>query len=128
LFQTGFAKGRRTIDIFIIKTSNDKYLTAKKGRLYWCLVDLKKAFDSSNREALRFKMRKIEVSENMLNCIKIMYQDIKFCVKKTSYLVVQLPLPPEGVSQGCSLSTYLFNTFINHIIQFLDTDKTHSPG
>jgi len=51
------------------------------GRLYWCFINFEKAFDSVNREALWLKLRKIGVSENMINCIKIMYQDIKFCVK-----------------------------------------------
>jgi hypothetical protein len=42
-------------------------------------VDFEKAFDSINREALWYKMRKTEVSENMVS--NIMYQDIKFCEK-----------------------------------------------
>lgn len=51
------------------------------GRLYWCLINFEKAFDSINREASWLKLRKIGVSENVVNCIKILYQDIKFCVK-----------------------------------------------
>jgi hypothetical protein len=44
-------------------------------------VDFEKAFVSSDGEALWFKMRKIGVSENMVNCVGIMYEDTKFCVK-----------------------------------------------
>jgi hypothetical protein len=40
-----------------------------------------KAFDSIDSEALWFKIRRIEVGENMVNCIKIMYEGTKFCVK-----------------------------------------------
>jgi hypothetical protein len=59
LFQTGFTKGKRTVDnIFIIKTCVDKYLKVKTGKLYWCLVNFEKAFESINREALWYKMRK----------------------------------------------------------------------
>jgi hypothetical protein len=44
-------------------------------------VDFEKAFDSINREALWYKMRKTGVSENMVSNIEKMYQDIQFCVK-----------------------------------------------
>jgi hypothetical protein len=40
-FQAGFVKGKRSTDnIFVIKTTVNTYLIAKKGRIYWCLVDL----------------------------------------------------------------------------------------
>jgi hypothetical protein len=45
------------------------------------MVDLDKAFYSIYVEVLRFKMRKKGVSENMVGCIKKMYEAIKFCVK-----------------------------------------------
>jgi hypothetical protein len=42
---------------------------------YW-----EKAFDTTNREALSFKMREIGVRENMICCIKKMQQDMKHFV------------------------------------------------
>jgi hypothetical protein len=58
-FQAGFMKGKRTSDnAFIIRTTVDKYLQVKRGKLYWRFVNFKKAFDSINREAVWFKMRK----------------------------------------------------------------------
>jgi hypothetical protein len=81
-FQAGFVKDKRTTDnIFVIKTTVDRYLKVKRGHIYWCLVDLEKAFDSTDWEALWFKMRKKGVSDNMVECIKKMYDDTKFCVK-----------------------------------------------
>jgi hypothetical protein len=53
----------------------------KRGRIYWFFVDFEKAFDSVDREALWFKMRRLGVSENMVNCTRIMYRGTKFCVK-----------------------------------------------
>jgi hypothetical protein len=43
------------------------------------MVGLEKAFDSIDKEALWFKMRKKEVNENMVRYINKMYEDIKFC-------------------------------------------------
>jgi hypothetical protein len=45
-FQAGFIKGKRTTDnVFAIKTTINKYLRFKRGRLYWCFVNFEKAFD-----------------------------------------------------------------------------------
>jgi hypothetical protein len=80
-FQAGFVKHKRTTEnIFVIKTTVDKYLRVKRGCIYWCLVDLEKAFHSIDREALCFKMRKKGVSDNMVVCIKKIYNDTKLCV------------------------------------------------
>ena len=96
-FQTGFTKGRRTLgNIFVTRTFVDKYLRAERDRLYWCFVDFEKAFYSSNRVALRFKMRKMAVSESIGNCIKIIYQDIKFCVKCGENLISIVQLKQKG--------------------------------
>jgi hypothetical protein len=34
-----------TENIFVIKTTVDTYLRVKRSRIYWCLLDLEKAFD-----------------------------------------------------------------------------------
>jgi hypothetical protein len=57
-YQAGFVKDKRATDnIFVIKTAADRYLRVKRGRIYWCLVDLEKAFDSIDNGALWFKIR-----------------------------------------------------------------------
>jgi hypothetical protein len=41
--QAGFVINKRTTDnIFVIKSTIDKYLKVKRGRVYWCMVDLEK--------------------------------------------------------------------------------------
>jgi hypothetical protein len=107
LFQVGLTQGRRTVDnIFIIKTSVDKYLKAERGSLCWCFVDFEKAFDSIDRETLLIKMREIGVNENVLNCTQIMCQDIKFCVKCGENLISSCATQNKGVHQGRGFSPY----------------------
>jgi hypothetical protein len=43
---------RTTYNIFVIKTTVDRYLKVKRGLIYLCFVDLENAFDSVDREAL----------------------------------------------------------------------------
>jgi hypothetical protein len=44
-------------------------------------VDFEKAFDSIHREALWYKMRRKGISDNMVKCIREMYDGIKICVR-----------------------------------------------
>jgi hypothetical protein len=83
VFQAGFIKGKRNTGIiFVIKTTIDIYFRFKRGRLYSCIVDFEEAFDSVLREALRYKLRRKGISDNMINWFKEMYtEQIKFCMK-----------------------------------------------
>jgi hypothetical protein len=69
-------------------------------------VDLEKAFESIDREVLWFKMRKKGVSDNMVEYIKKMYDDTKFCVKCGGNEVTDFVEQRRRVRQGCSLSPY----------------------
>ena len=51
-WQNGFRKKRSTDNIFIMKTTRNKYLEKKREKIYWCFIDLEKAFDMVNREML----------------------------------------------------------------------------
>jgi hypothetical protein len=116
-FQAGFTKDRRTTDnIFVIKAAIDKYLRFKRGRLYWCFVNLEKAFDPIDRETLWYKLRRKGISDKMVECFRRMYDGIKFCVKCGEDVMTDFIEQERGVRQGCSLSPYLFNTFIDDMI------------
>jgi hypothetical protein len=57
-FQTGIVKRKRTMDnIFITTTIPDKYLRVKRRHISWRFTDLEKAFGSTDREVLWFKIR-----------------------------------------------------------------------
>jgi hypothetical protein len=75
-----------------------------------------------------YGLRRIVVSENMVNCIKIMYESTKFCVKCGENEVTTFAPQTSGVRQGCSLSPYLFNIFINDIMEYINVDNSHAPS
>jgi hypothetical protein len=56
-----------------------------------------------------------------------MYQDIKFCVKCGENQRSNCAPRTKGLYHDCGLSPYLFNIFINDIIDYTDKEETHSP-
>jgi predicted nucleic acid-binding Zn ribbon protein len=52
-------------------------------------------------------MRKKGVSDNMVDCIKKMYGNTKFCVKYCGNKVTDFVEQRRGVRQMCSLGPYL---------------------
>jgi hypothetical protein len=49
------------------------------------------------------------MSDSMVECIKKMYKSTKFCAKYRDDEVIDFVEQRRGVTQGCSLSSYLFN-------------------
>ena len=85
--------------------------------LYYCY--------SINREALWFHMQKIGVSENVISCITVMHQDIKFCVKCGENHISSCALQRKKSSVKFVASVHIC-LFINDIRQCFDTDRTCS--
>jgi hypothetical protein len=72
--QMGFRKGRRMVDsIFILRTTTDKYLSWKMGKVYWLFADLQKAFDTVVREALWWKLVNKGLSTKFIEGVKGIY-------------------------------------------------------
>lgn len=77
----GFRKGRSTVDAtFILHGIVEKILGENK-RIYAGFVDLRKAFDSTNRNALWLKLYNLDISGKMLRIIRSMYTIVKSSVK-----------------------------------------------
>jgi hypothetical protein len=106
--QMGFRKGRRTVDnIFILRTIIDKYLSWKRGKVYWIFVDLQKVFDTVVREALWWKMGKKGLSTKFTEGVKGIYKNVKITVELESNWVLEKFDSSIGLRQGCSLSPML---------------------
>ena len=105
--------------------------------LYCCFVDLSRAFDNIDRNALWFKLQQAGISCKIINLVKNMYSKIKLCVRETCNQMMSRGNGNEsndmlgddadnpiftsfsGVFQGECLSPFLFSMFVNDLSDFL---------
>jgi hypothetical protein len=73
-------------------------------------------------------MRKRDLSENMVRCIKKMYEGIKFGVKCDGDNVTNFVEHKRGVRYGCSLSPHLISIFIDDVVDYINEGNTHVPA
>ena len=70
-------------------------------------LDWRKAFDAINPEAMLVALRRFGLSQHILDMISAIYIDRSFYVQDCGHQS-QWRKQYSGISQGCSLSTFLF--------------------
>ena len=89
--------------------------------MYTSFVDLEKAFDSVWRKGLLHQIRKLGIAGKMCDIIKSIYE-------KTTYsIIINSKLTPKssstkGIKQCDTLSTLLFNIYLNDLPEYLSKD------
>ncbi len=126
-YQIGFAKNKRTSDhIFVLKCILEQ-TKAQKKPLYACFVDLKKAFDTVWREGLLYKLLfQCNISTKFIRIVRNMYENIHGLVKTNGRISEKIPLT-VGLRQGCNLSPFLFNLYVNDLPILLDKIECDPP-
>ena len=113
--QAGFRAGRSiTEQIFNLLILCEKYLKHQQD-LYHIFIDFKKAFDRVWHAALWATMKKYNISTNLIQVIKNLYN------KATSAVLFNGSIGDwfrrtVGVRQGCLLSPTLFNIFLERMM------------
>ena len=116
--QFGFKKGHSTVDAtFVLLSLIQKFLNEKK-RLYICFVDLKRCFDSINRNALWYKLYNTGIQGKLLRIIRDMYSKVKSCVKQCNSYSDYFEYA-VGLRQGEVISPILVSLFMEDIELFL---------
>ena len=120
-FQGSGKKGSRTADNhMILKFLCDKIVKGEKKKLYCCFVDIKKAFDFTNRNKLFLKLiRDYKIGGNFLKILMQIYTDHKVFVRLSEGLLQPI-ITTIGLKQGCCLSGLLFNLFVNDLPSIFD--------
>ena len=108
--QEGLRAGRSTTEIFNLRILCEKYLQHQRD-LYHVFTDFKKAFDRVWHAALWATTKKYNISANLIQVIKNLYN------KATSAVFFNSSIgdwfrTTAGIRQGCLLSPTLFNIFL----------------
>ena len=116
--QFGFRPGMSTVDaIFSLNCLVENMLNNGK-RLYVAMVDMKKIFDSINRNMLWYKLYKLGISGKMLRILRNMYSKvrskIKHCDKYSDFIDVVI-----GLKQGDITSPLFYALFIEDLEMYL---------
>ena len=109
--QAGFRAGRSTTEqIFNPCILSEKYLQHQQD-LYHVFIDFKKAFDRVWNAALWATMKEHNISTNLIEVIKNLYNKattaVLFNSRRGDWFRTIV-----GVRQGCLLSPTLFNIFL----------------
>ena len=114
--QCGFRRKRGCVDQ-IFSLNQCLSMSREKGKsVYMCFVDLRKAYDSVNRELLWRAMKEYGVSEKIVRIVQSLYEDTTARVRVKGKLSESLSLK-TGVKQGCVLSPLLFNIFLDWVVR-----------
>ena len=118
--QIGFVENHRTTDhIFTLRTIISKHVSAtRQGKIYACLVDFKKAYNTVWYEGLFTKLSKVNIEGQFLKLIESLYRQ-SCCAVKVGKFRTEFILCEKGVRQGCQLSPILFNLHIHDLLKNL---------
>ena len=84
--------------------------------MFMVFIDLEKAYDNVCREKLWRVLSEYGVRGRLLRSIKALYEGGRARVK-VEWMESQWFRVYKGVRQGCTLSPWLFNVFINNVVK-----------
>ena len=121
--QCGFGPGKSTVDmIFAMRQLQEKCIE-QNMRLFFLFIDLTKAFDTVNREALWTVLEHIGCSPKFLSMIRLFHDDMTGQVLSNGNVTEAFAIS-NGVKQGCVLAPIVFNIFftcmLSHTVRHLE--------
>ena len=114
--QGGFRRGMGCADqTFIVRQICEKYLGKGKD-VYFAFLDLEKAYDRVDRDAMWNVLRMYGIGGKLLRAVQSMYADSRACVRVGNKMSEWFPVK-VGLRQGCVMSPWLFNLYIDGVVR-----------
>ena len=114
--QGAFREERSCTDqLFTVRMLNEKVIENNKRMIVVC-VDLKKAYDNVDREMMWSVLEKYSISRSLVKAVRSMYVNCEACVKVQGGISDWFQVE-KGVRQGCAMSPWLFNVYMEHILR-----------
>ena len=114
--QCRFRSGRGCVDqVFLMKQMSEKFVDKNKS-LYVAYIDLEKAYDRVDREAMWRVLGMYGINGQLLKAVQSLYEKSEACVrvcrKEGEWFEVGV-----GLRQGCVMSPWLFNLFMDAVMK-----------
>ena len=114
--QSGFTPKKSTVDrILALRVLIERKREVNQGLLA-AYIDLRKAFDSVNRDALWRLLSQRGIPPKLISLLSALYSDTASAVKVGSCTSDFFPVS-AGVRQGCVLAPTLFNACMDWVLQ-----------
>ena len=114
--QCGFRRGRGCSDqIFAVRQICERML-GKNREVFWAFMDLEKAYDRVDREALWQVLGIYGVGGCVLKGIQSFYVGSTACVRVGSDTSESFEVT-VGLRQGCVMSPWLFNVYMDGVVR-----------
>ena len=129
--QFGFRKNTSCISAICILKETIASYNAKNSNVHCAMVDLSKAFDKININILMEKLKKTEMSTDVVNVIEFMFRNTFVNTKFNNFQGNEWKTG-NGTRQGGILSAHIFSFYLNNLISqvndlqvgcFLDSQK-----
>jgi hypothetical protein len=114
--QSGFRPKRSTTDMLYVVQMLQEFGRVKNVPLFFCFIDLTKAYDTVNRRLLWKILAKAGLPQELIELIRAFHDGTQACVRfegedSASFSVNQ------GLRQGCVLAPLLFNLFFAAVLE-----------
>ena len=114
--QCGFRRGRGCVDqVFVIKQLSEKFVS-KNREMYAAFMDLEKAYDRIDRDAMWRVLSGYGVNGKLLRAVQCVYDKSEACVRvcreESEWFEVKV-----GLRQGCVMSPWLFNVYMDGVMR-----------
>jgi len=115
--QCGFRPGRGTVDaIFVMRQLMSMCKAAQGAPLFSAFIDLTKAYDSVNRQALWRVLHEYGVPAKLVALLEDLHTGTMSAVRMDGQ-VGEWFGTHVGVRQGCVIAPLLFNTFMDFVVR-----------
>ena len=101
--------------IFAVRQLCEKYMGKGKD-VFFAFLDLEKAYDRVDRDAMWNVLRLYGVGGKLLQAVKSLYTDSRACVRVGNETSDWFPVR-VGLRQGCVMSPWLFNLYIDGVVR-----------
>ena len=123
--QAGFRKGRGTRDqianiCWVIKKARELH-----KNIYFCFIDHTKSFDCVDHHKLWTILQEMRIPDHLICLLRHLYASQEAIVRTVHGKIDWFQIG-KGVCQGCILSPYLFNLYVEYIMLIARLDEAQA--